>query len=130
MLKNNKLNQYNEAEIKELIDNDVKLVFLDTGFNEVVVRYDDLPDIIVDLNKRFGVDALNVYDIKDFYFKTPIITTAGMYLKKCDSNTRKEINGRLQELILGVTEPKEYKVIDEDKMWNIDIPFENVEMER
>ena len=48
------LKQYNEKDIVELLKNNVHLVYVDTGSEEVVARYEDLPDIIVDINDKLG----------------------------------------------------------------------------
>ena len=48
------LKQYNEEEIKQLLNDKVKMVYIDNGSEEFVARYEDLPDIIVDVNEKLG----------------------------------------------------------------------------
>ena len=37
-----------------------RLVFIDDGIDEVIGRFRDLPNIIVDLNRKFGSKDLNI----------------------------------------------------------------------
>lgn len=84
------LNQYNEEEIKQLLNSDEKLVYIDNGSEEFVARYEDLPDIIVDVNEKLGhTENLKVYDFKNPLLDTPILTTTGYFLDRCDHNVRK-----------------------------------------
>lgn len=124
------LNQYNKQEIKELLEKKEKLVYVDTGSEEIVVRYEDLPDVIVDLDNKLGSSNLKVYDYDNPSF-TPILTTVGYFLDKCDGNVRKDIIDRLMKLQLGELEVKDYKVIDEDMLDDVRNSIEDSsEMER
>lgn len=109
------LKQYNEEEIKELLNSNIKLVYVDTGLEEIVARYEDLPDVIVDINDKFGITDLSVYEY-GANSTTPILTTFGPFLNKCVPNVREDIIERLIELQLGEKEVKDYKVIDEDML--------------
>ena len=62
------LKQYNEEEIKKLLKSNEKLVYIDNGSEEIVARYEDLPDVIVDINDKLGSTDLKVYsfDISQF----------------------------------------------------------------
>lgn len=109
------LKQYNEDEIKQLLSSNEKLVYIDNGIEEFVARYEDLPDIIVDLNKRFDhTEDLKVYDFNNSLYKIPILTTIGYFLNKCDPNVRNDIIDRLSGLQKGEIKIKDYKVINED----------------
>lgn len=109
------LKQYNEDEIKQLLSSNEKLVYIDNGIEEFVARYEDLPDIIVDLNKRFGhSEDLKVYEFNNSLYKIPILTTIGYFLNKCDPNVRNDIIDRLSGLQKGEIKIKDYKVINED----------------
>lgn len=124
------LNQYNKQEIKELLEKKEKLVYVDTGSEEIVVRYKDLPDVIVDLDNKLESSNLKVYDYDNPSF-TPILTTVGYFLDKCDGNVRKDIIDRLMKLQLGELEVKDYKVIDEDMLDDVRNSIEDSsEMER
>lgn len=122
------LKQYNEEEIKKLLDSKTKMVYVDTGFEEIVVRYEDLPDVIVDINDKLGTTDLSVYDY-GAETMIPILTTFGPFLNKCEPNVRKDIIDRLTSLQLGEVNIKDYKVINEDMLNDALLKF-NDEMER
>ncbi len=92
-------------------------VFIDNGSEEIVARYEDLPDIIVDVNEKLGhTENLKVYDFDNPNIDKPILTTIGFFLDKCDPDVRKDIIDRLVDLQTGVEKVKDYKVIDEDML--------------
>lgn len=123
------LNQYNEEEIRQLVSDNEKLVYIDNGSEEFVARYKDLPDVIVDVNEKLGhTENLKVYD--DIFSDTPILTTIGYFLDKCDPNVRKDIIDRLSGLQQGEIEISDYKVIDKDMLTDVKIAMEQEEMER
>lgn len=125
------LNQYNEEEIKQLLNSNEKLVYIDNGSEEFVARYEDLPDIIVDVNEKLGhTENLKVYRYDDMLNLNPIITTIGYFLDRCDQDVRKDIIDRLTALQLGEIGVKDYKVIDEDMLNDVKIAMEQEEMER
>jgi len=125
------LNLYNEDEIKQLLNDKVKMVYIDNGSEEFVARYEDLPDIIVDLNEKLGhTENLKVYDFDNLILNEPILTTIGYFLDKCDPNVRADIIDRLIGLQQGEIEVKDYKVIDEDMLDDVRIAMEQEEMER
>lgn len=123
------LKQYNEKDIVELLKNNVHLVYVDTGSEEVVARYEDLPDIIVDINDKLGyVVDLKVYDYQN-PSSNPILTTFGPFLNKCDPKVREDIIDRLVKLQQEEEYVKDYKVIDEDMLEDVRNSLDN-EMER
>lgn len=122
------LNQYDEDEIMDLLKNKERLIYVDTGAEEIVVKYKDLPDVIIDLNDKLGIVDLKVYDYNN-PSSTPILTTFGHFLNKCDSDVREDIIDRLVKLQLEDEKVKNYKVIDEDMLEDIRKKLDN-EMER
>ena len=125
------LNLYNEEEIKQLLNDKVKMVYIDNGSEEFVARYEDLPDIIVDVNEKLGhTENLKVYDFDNLILDEPILTTIGYFLDKCNPNVRADIIDRLVGLQQGEIEIKNYKVIDEDMLDDVRIAMEQEEMER
>ena len=116
-MKNNKLNICTNDEMQEWIANmkNERLVFVDNGIDEFIAKFIDLPDIIVDLNRRFGIQDLKVFNFIEPEEK-PIITTNGMYLNKISSQDRQTIIERLVKLQEYQEEIKDYKVIDEQKL--------------
>ena len=124
------LKQYNEEEIKQLLNSDERLVYIDNGSEEIVARYDDLPDIIVDINDKLGQgEDLKVYDFKNPDMDNPLLTTFGPFLNKCDPNVRKDIIDILASLQQREIEVKDYKVIDEDMLDDVRSSMDE-EMER
>ena len=122
------LNQYNKDEIKEILTSNERLVYVDTGNEEIVSKYNDLPDIIVDINYKIGSTNLTVME-----FDNPskiLLTTFGPFLNKCDPDVRKDIIDRLNNLQLGIEEVKDYKVIDEDMLDDVRYQFKDNDMER
>ena len=116
-MKNNKLNICTNDEMQEWIANmkNERLVFVDNGIDEFIAKFIDLPDIIVDLNRRFGSQDLKVFNFIEPEEK-PIITTNGMYLNKISSEDRQAIIERLVKLQEYQEEIKDNKVIDEQKL--------------
>ena len=122
------LNQYNEEEIKQLLNSDEKLVYIDNGSEEFVARYEDLSDIIVDINDKIGSTNLTVME-----FDNPskiLLTTFGPFLNNCDPNVREDIIDRLNNLQKAIEEIKDYKVIDEDMLDDVRYELEDNDMER
>lgn len=122
------LKMYNEEEIKQLLNSKERLVFIDNGSEEIVAKYDDLPDVIVDVNEKLGhTENLRVYDFKQPNLEKPLLTTIGYFLDKCDPEVRADIIDRLVALQQGEVEVKDYKVIDEDMLDEIENEFEEME---
>ena len=65
MSDNIEIKLYSKEEAKKLL-NDMKnerLVFIDDGIDEAIGRFRDLPDIIVDLNRKFGTKDLKIRNV-------------------------------------------------------------------
>lgn len=124
------LAQYNEEEIKQLLNNNVKLVYVDTIMEEIVARYEDLPDVIIDINNKLGMTDLKVYDFNNPDMYNPLLTTFGPFLNKCYLNVRKDIIDRLVQLQQNEVDVKDYKVIDEDMLDDVRHTIYKEEMER
>ena len=108
----NKFVFFTKGEIKNLLLSGERLVYADNGIDEFVVKYSDLPDFIVDMSRSMG----NNCNLKVYKFPaesmTPILTTIGEFLDKCDLNVRKDIIDRL--IAVQTTEDtKSYKIINE-----------------
>ena len=106
---------YNKDEIKQLLNSNERLVFIDNGSEEIVAKYDDLPDVIVDVNEKLG------------HTENLRVSTIGYFLDKCDPEVRADIIDRLVALQQGEVEVKDYKVIDEDMLDEIENEFEEME---
>ena len=72
---------YTEEEIKELIKSKEELYYVDDGVDEAIIKFEDIPDFIVDYNRNFDMRNLKFYRVgKDVY--EPDITTMGEYLDR------------------------------------------------
>lgn len=113
MNENKDIKFYAKEEIEKLINEREieRLVFVDDGIDEVIARFKDLPDIIVDLNRKFGSRDLKIYNFIEPEDE-PIITTLGMYLNKISSQDRQEIIERLNKLQQFDEDIKDYKLIN------------------
>ncbi len=117
---------YETDEIKKILKSKEKLVYVDDGMNELVIRYQDIPDFIVDVNERLGMADLKVFDFHNPTL-TPLLSTYGCFLNKCNPKVREDIIGRLVKLQTGEEKFKEYKVIDE---CSLDIAQDEMKKER
>ena len=115
MKNNESLNLYTRDEIKELLKMEERLVFVDDGIDEVIARFIDLPDVIVDICRRFGYRDFKIYNFIE-PTDQPIITTNGVYLDKCSTEDRQALIKRLVALQQYEEEIKEYKVISEEDL--------------
>lgn len=104
---------YAEDEIEKLIKEieTERLVFIDDGIDEVIGRFRDLPDIIVDLNRKFGTKDLKIRNFIEPE-EEPIIETFGMFLHKISSDDREQIIDRLNQLQQNEIDVADYKLID------------------
>lgn len=103
---------YETKEIKRILKSKERLVIADDGFNELIIRYKDIPDFIVDVNRRIESCDLKIYD----YYKpsmTPLLTTMGEFLNRCNADVRNDIIDRLVKLQTNEIQCSNYKVMDE-----------------
>ena len=104
---------YSNEEIEKLI-NEIqteRLVFIDDGIDEVIGRFKDLPNIIVDLNRKFGSKDLKIRNFIEPEDE-PIIETFGMFLHKISPEDREEIIEELNKLQQYDKEISDYKLIN------------------
>ena len=106
-----KENNRSAAFIDRLSLNEARILAICDGIDEVIGRFRDLPDIIVDLNRKFGNKDLKIRNFIDPEDK-PIITTFGMYLNKISFEDRQAIIDRLNKLQQNEEEISDYKLID------------------
>lgn len=105
-----KLNLYSKDEIEKLLKLEERLVFVDDGIDELIAKFNDLPDIIVDFNRD-----LKIYNFTEPEDR-PIITTKGMFLDKCSIEDRQAMIQRLIDLQQNREKIKKYKVISEEDL--------------
>lgn len=103
---------YETKEIKKILKSKEKLVIADDGVNELIIRYKDIPDFIVDVNRRIGSCDLSIYDYHNPSM-TPLLTTIGEFLNRCNADVRNDIIDRLVKLQTNEIQCNNYKVMDE-----------------
>ncbi len=104
---------YSEDEIKKLIKTNEELYYVDDGVDEAIIRFEDIPDFIVDYNRNLEVRDLKFYRVgKDVY--EPDITTYGEFLNTIKEDLRERMIDRLVALQTNEASIKKYKIIDED----------------
>ena len=110
---NREIKFYTNEEIEKLINEmqTERLVFIDDGIDEVIGRFKDLPNIIVDLNRKFGSKDLKIRNFIEPEDE-PIIETFGMFLHKISPEDREEIIEELNKLQQYDKEISDYKVIN------------------
>ena len=104
---------YTQDEIKELLDKKERLVFVKTRDEEVIARYEDIPDVITDFFNKFVYTNMEFYDYET---AEEILTTFGPFLHKCKPEVREDIIGRLEKLQKHEIEVKDYKIVHEEDM--------------
>lgn len=104
---------YTQDEIKELLDKKERLVFVKTRDEEVIARYEDIPDVIIDFFNKFIYTNMEFYDYET---AEKILTTFGPFLHKCKPEVREDIIGRLEKLQKHEIEVKDYKIVHEEDM--------------
>ena len=112
MIDVDKIKFYDENEVRQIIANKEKYVYVDNGMTEVIIKKEDIPDCIVYINRECGITDLKMFDSDG----QQILNTLGEFLDKCNPIIREEIIDRLVNLQTGEEEPKEVKTIDE-YMW-------------
>lgn len=104
---------YTEDEIRDLINNKAELFYVDDGVDEAIIRFEDIPDFIVDYNRNLEIRDLKFFKVgKDVY--EPDITTIGEFLNRIKPDLRERMIDRLVALQTNEAEIRDYKIIDED----------------
>ena len=104
---------YSEDEIKELIKANTELYYVDDGVDEAIIKFEDIPDFIIDYNRNLEIRDLKFFKVgKDVY--EPDITTYGEFLNTIKEDLRERIIDRLIALQTNEASIKKYKIIDED----------------
>jgi len=108
-----KLNFYTEDEIEKIIKSDVELYYVDDGIDEAIIKLEDIPDVIVDINRNFQSSDLKFYKVGAIVYE-PELTTIGEFLNRITPTLRERIIDRLVLLQTGESEIKDFKYIDEE----------------
>ena len=104
---------YSEDEIKELIKANAELYYVDDGVDEAIIKFEDIPDFIIDYNRNLEIRDLKFFKVgKDVY--EPDITTYGEFLNTIKEDLRERMIDRLIALQTNEASINKYKIIDED----------------
>ena len=114
---------YDEEEIKELIKSKAELYYVDDGVDEAIIKFEDIPDFIVDYNRNFEMRTLKFFKVGKGVYE-PDITTMGEYLDRINPDLRERMIDRLIALQTNEAEIRKYKIIDEDVYANVEIKME------
>lgn len=120
---------YSEDEIRDLIKSNAELFYVDDGVYEAIIKFEDIPDFIVDYNRNFEMRNLKFFKVGKGVYE-PDITTMGEYLDKINPDLRERMIDRLIALQTNETGIKKYKIIDEDVYANVEIKMAQEEMKK
>ena len=110
MIDENKIKYYKEKEVRDMLLKKEKLVYVDDGMTEVMIRKEDIPDYIVMINMECGFTDLKIIDPSQNWY--PLIQTMGLFLDTCEPKTRENIIERLIKLQTFELDYKKVKSID------------------
>ena len=120
---------YTEDEIRELIKSNAELFYVDDGVDEAIIKFEDIPDFIVDYNRNLEMRNLKFFKVgKDVY--EPDIVTIGEFLDKIKPDLRERMIDRLVALQTNESEIRKYKIIDEDVYNNVEEKIEQEKMNK
>ena len=114
---------YTEDEIKELIKSKAELYYVDDGIDEAIIKFEDIPDFIVDYNRNLEMRDLKFFRVGKGVYE-PDITTYGEFLNTINPDLRERLIDKLVALQTNETEPKKYKIINEDLYSKVEAKIE------
>lgn len=120
---------YTEEEIRDLIKSNAELFYVDDGVDEAIIKFEDIPDFIVDYNRNLEMRNLKFFKVGKSVYE-PDITTMGEYLDRINPDLRERMIDRLIALQTNEVEIKKYKIIDEDVYANVEIKMAQEEMKK
>lgn len=120
---------YTEDEIRDLIKSNAELFYVDDGVDEAIIKFEDIPDFIVDYNRNLEMRNLKFFKVGKGVYE-PDITTMGEYLDKINPDLRERMIDRLIALQTNEAKIKKYKIIDEDLYANVEIKMAQEEMKK
>lgn len=102
---------YSSTEIMKLIQSKEELIHVEDELDEAIIRVKDIPDFIIDINRKFGTTNFYFSNIDSKYYDE-IITTKGEQLDKIKPYMKEKIRDRLVALQKGEIKPNKFKLID------------------
>ena len=118
-----KVEFYTEQEIKDLIKSKAELYYVDDGVDEAIIKFEDIPDFIIDYNRNLEIRDLKFFRVGKKNYE-PDITTYGEFLNTINPDLRERIINRLVALQKNETAIKKYKIIDEDLYSKVETKIE------
>jgi len=110
MIDEEKIKYYKEKEVRDMLLKKEKLVYVDDGMTEVMIKKEDIPDYIVMINMECGLTDLKIIDTSQSWY--PLIQTMGIFLDTCEPKTRENIIERLIKLQTSELDYKKVKSIE------------------
>ena len=105
--------KFDEHFSKELDETNTELYYVDDGVDEAIIKFEDIPDFIIDYNRNLEIRDLKFFKVgKDVY--EPDITTYGELLNTIKEDLRERIIDRMIALQTNEASLKKYTIIDED----------------
>ena len=120
---------YTEEEIRDLIKSKSELYYVDDGVDEAIIKFEDIPDFIVDYNRNFEVGDLKFFRVGKGVYE-PDITTYGEYLNRINPELRERMIDRLVALQTNETKIRKYKLIDEDLYSKVEAKLEHEDIKK
>ena len=114
---------YTEDEIKELIKSKAELYYVDDGIDEAIIKFEDIPDFIIDYNRNLEMRDLKFFRVGKGVYE-PDITTYGEFLNTINPDLRERLIDKLVALQTNESEPKKYKIINEDLYSKVEAKIE------
>ena len=114
---------YTEDEIKELIKSKAELYYVDDGIDEAIIKFEDIPDFIVDYNRNLEMRDLKFFRVGKGVYE-PDITTYGEFLNTINPDLRERLIDKLVALQTNESESKKYKIINEDLYSKVEAKIE------
>lgn len=118
-----KVEFYTEQEIKDLIKSKAELYYVDDGVDEAIIKFEDIPDFIIDYNRNLEIRDLKFFRVGKKNYE-PDITTYGEFLNTINPDLRERMINRLVALQKNETAIKKYKIIDEDLYSKVETKIE------
>ena len=118
-----KVEFYTEQEIKDLIKSKAELYYVDDGVDEAMIKFEDIPDFIIDYNRNLEMRDLKFFRVGKKNYE-PDITTYGEFLNTINPDLRERMINRLVALQKNETAIKKYKIIDEDLYSKVETKIE------
>ena len=118
-----KVEFYTEQEIKDLIKSKAELYYVDDGVDEAIIKFEDIPDFIIDYNRNLEMRDLKFFRVGKKNYE-PDITTYGEFLNTINPDLRERMINRLVALQKNETAIKKYKIIDEDLYSKVETKIE------